>query len=115
MVVSGRASADVKIAHMSLKTHKSSGGAEPTLRSIRCPCCRAILYTLSTTAPGGKGGWDLTKDSPRVETDRDGPYMKCRRCSRRIALTRNRPGKGEPPIQVVPNQKCDRVLREGEG
>lgn len=99
--------------HMSLKAQKT-GPAEPTLRSIRCPCCRSILYTLSTVVPGGKDGWQLTKDSPEVQNDRDGPYMKCRKCSRRIALTRNRPGKGEPPIQVVPNQKCDRFLREGD-
>lgn len=98
---------------MSLKARKSPGPAEPTLRSIRCPCCRAILYTLSTVAPGGKDGWQLTPDSPEMRTDRDGPYMRCRKCSRRIALARNRPGKGEPPIQVVPNQKCDRILPEG--
>ena len=89
---------------------KRTTGSEPTIRVVRCPCCKALLYTLSTVA-GGSGGWELTEDSPRVRHDKDGPYMKCAKCSRRIALLRNRPGKGEPPYHVVPNQKCDRVLR----
>jgi hypothetical protein len=83
-------------------------GSEPTIRVVRCPCCRALLYTLSTVSGGG---WELTEDSPRIKHDKDGPYMKCAKCSRRIALLKNRPGKGEPAFHVVPNQKCDRVLR----
>ena len=82
---------------------------EPTLRMVRCPCCRKPLYTLSTLAPSGDKGWELTKDSPPVERDRDGPYVKCRQCSRRIALVRGR-AKGAFAYEVAASQKCDRFL-----
>lgn len=90
---------------------KAARSAEPTIRVVRCPCCRSLLYSLSTMEPGGVAGWQLTKDSPEVKHDKDGPYMKCPKCSRRVALLKSKPSPGEPPIQVARNQKCDRVLR----
>ena len=89
---------------------KQARTAEPTIRVVRCPCCKSLLYSLSTVSPGGEHGWELTKDSPEVKHDKDGPYMRCPKCARRVALLKNKPGKGEPPVQVVRNQKCDRVL-----
>ena len=83
---------------------------ESTLRLVRCPCCLAPLYTLATIAPSGAQGWELTPDSPRVELDKDGPYMRCKHCSRRIALLRER-AVGAPGFEVAAKQKCDRVLR----
>jgi hypothetical protein len=83
---------------------------EPTLKIVRCPCCSKPLYTLSTLSPSAKDGWELTKDSPPVQQDNDGPYMKCARCSRRIALVRQK-AKGSPGFRVATGQKCDRFLR----
>ncbi len=84
---------------------------EPTLRVVRCPCCKRPLYTLSTLSPRGEAGWQLTKDSPPLQKDRNGPFMKCPRCSRRIAIVKNRKAPGVPEFQVAANQKCDQILR----
>ncbi len=84
---------------------------EPTLRVVRCPCCKGPLYTLSTLSPRAEAGWQLTKDSPQIQKDRDGPFMKCARCSRRIAIVRMRKKPGTPDFEVAANQKCDQILR----
>ncbi len=84
---------------------------EPTVRVVRCPCCRNPLYTLSTLSPRAAQGWQLTKDSPQVQKDKDGPFMKCPQCSRRIAIVKGRKAEGAPEFEVVPNQKCDQILR----
>ena len=83
---------------------------EPTLRLVRCPCCTKPLYTLSTLSPSARDGWQLTGDSPPIQQDKDGPYMKCPQCLRRVALVRQK-AKGAPGFQVVAGQKCDRILR----
>jgi len=83
---------------------------EPTLRLVRCPCCSKPLYTLATLSPSARDGWELTKDSPPVKQDNDGPYMKCAQCSRRIALVRQK-AKGAFGFRVATGQKCDRFLR----
>jgi DNA-directed RNA polymerase subunit RPC12/RpoP len=84
---------------------------EPTIRVVRCPCCKGPLYTLSTVSPRGEAGWQLANGGPELQQDRDGPFMKCPRCSRRIAIVKNRKSPGAPPFEVVVNQKCDQILR----
>ena len=84
---------------------------EPTIRVVRCPCCKKPLYTLSTVTPRATQGWRFTRDSPPVQKDKDGPFMKCRQCSRRIALVKPRAAEGAPDFEVAANQKCDRILR----
>lgn len=82
---------------------------EPTQRLVRCPCCKAPLYTLTTVKPGGQAGWELAKDSPPIEKDDNGPYMKCRHCSRRIGVVKD--GRSPAGFRVPPGQKCDQILR----
>lgn len=93
---------------------KGTGAAEPTLRVIRCPCCKGPLYTLSTVAPQGLKGWRLTEDSPRIQNDKDGPFMRCARCSRRIAIVKERAA-GAPGFEVAAGQKCDKILAPRRG
>ena len=58
----------------------------------------------------GAAGY-LTKDSPPLQKDRNGPFIKCPRCSRRIAMVKNRKKPGVPEFEVAANQKCDQILR----
>lgn len=80
---------------------------DATVRATLCPCCLNLLFALELSS---QEGWRLTKESPPMQNDNDGPFMKCPRCSRRIALFRNSE-KGEAPFQVAANQKCDRILK----
>ena len=84
---------------------------EATLRAILCPCCKQLLYALEPDAAGG--GWRLTKDSPAITNDQNGPFMKCPRCSRRIAMIKSSdsPERGDPPYFVAGKQACDKFLR----
>ena len=54
-------------------------------------------------------GWRLTEDSPRIQNDKDGPFMKCPHCARRIAIMRERAA-GAPGFEVAAGQKCDKIL-----
>lgn len=83
--------------------------SETTLRAVLCPCCKQLLYALE---PDERDGWRMTPDSPAVATDRNGPFIKCRRCSRRIAMLRMRDSyeRGEPPYSVAGKQPCDQIL-----
>ena len=80
--------------------------SEPTLRAVLCPCCKQLLYALE---PHPVAGWGFTKDSPAIAHDKNGPYMKCPRCSRRIAMVKNGV-KGESPYLVAGKQACDQIL-----
>jgi DNA-directed RNA polymerase subunit RPC12/RpoP len=81
--------------------------AETTLRAVLCPCCKQLLYALE---PHPIAGWGFSKDSPTVTTDKNGPYIKCLRCSRRIAMVKNGVS-GEAPYLVAAKQSCDQILR----
>ena len=80
--------------------------SDPTLRAILCPCCKQLLYALEAHPING---WGFTKDSPTVANDKNGPYVKCPRCSRRIAMVKNGVS-GEAPYQVAARQSCDQFL-----
>ena len=82
---------------------------EPTIRAITCPCCRQILYALEmNTVPGGNA-WKMTSDSPAVQSDAEGHFMKCGRCSKRIALDKQE-RTANTDWRVSAKQSCDRVL-----
>ena len=54
---------------------------------MNCPCCKAVLYTLSPEVTrGGNQKWRLTQDSPAVRKDAKGSYVSCGRCRNRIAV-----------------------------
>jgi DNA-directed RNA polymerase subunit RPC12/RpoP len=73
-------------------------------RSFLCPCCRKILYSLR---PGenGAAAWEPTSESPRVNHDNTGPFLKCPSCSRRIAVVVSAEYADEP-FFVAANQNC---------
>jgi hypothetical protein len=73
-------------------------------RSFLCPCCRKILYSLR---PGetGAAAWEPSSESPRVNHDNTGPFLKCPSCSRRIAIVVS-PEYADEPFFVAANQNC---------
>lgn len=99
---------ETRASGVGLPPYNLAAMAEPTLRLIRCPCCRTPLYTLKTIKPGGTEGWQLSEDSPSVHKDKNGPFIKCAKCSRRIAIVKNR--KAPAGLEVAANQKCDQFL-----
>ena len=82
---------------------------EPTIRAITCPCCRNILYALEVNQAGGGNAWKMTSDSPVVQSDADGQFMKCRKCAKRIAIEKIARA-GVESWAVSAKQNCDRVL-----
>jgi hypothetical protein len=59
---------------------------EPTIRAVICPHCRNILFALEPDAKGGGAAWKITADSPAVQNDAQGNYMKCAKCAKRVAV-----------------------------
>jgi len=59
---------------------------EPTIRAITCPHCKNILFALELDAKNGGAAWNMTKDSPAVQNDGQGNYMKCGNCAKRVAV-----------------------------
>jgi hypothetical protein len=58
---------------------------------------------------GGGSGWKMTSDSPAVQNDAEGNFMKCGRCSKRIAIEKvSRSGVDAWAISA--KQDCSRVL-----
>jgi hypothetical protein len=82
---------------------------EPTIRAITCPCCRQILYALEMNPAGTGNAWKMTADSPAVQNDTEGQFMKCGKCSKRIAIERISRS-GVDTWTVSAKQSCDRVL-----
>ena len=72
------------------------------IREVKCPFCGHTLYRMGAVAPGVGA---KTLDSPHVECDAKGDFMKCPHCSRRVAMERITTGAGLPGIRVAPNQK----------
>jgi hypothetical protein len=70
---------------------------------VPCPCCGKPLYGVygpqSTVLEG----------SQPVRADKDGRFLKCVHCKRRIAMSRD-PKFPHPEYFVSPVQKCDQVL-----
>ena len=82
---------------------------EPTIRAITCPCCRNILYALEINQTTGGNAWKMTLDSPEVQNDAEGQFMKCGKCSKRIAIEKIARS-GVDTWAVSAKQNCDRVL-----
>ena len=82
---------------------------EPTIRAITCPCCRQILYALEMNTGGGGNAWKMTSDSPAVQSDAEGHFMKCGRCAKRIGIEKL-DRSGTSTWAVSAKQSCDRVL-----
>jgi len=59
---------------------------EPTIRAITCPFCKHILFALEPDVKGGGTAWRITADSPAVQEDAQGNFMKCAKCSKRVAV-----------------------------
>jgi len=72
------------------------------IREVKCPYCGETLYRMGDVAPGAGA---KTLDSPNVENDAKGDFMKCPRCSRRVAMERITTAGGLPGIRVASNQK----------
>ena len=80
---------------------------EPTIRAVTCPCCRNFLFALEQARDGGE--WKITRDSPAVQNDAEGHYMKCPNCSKRIAVEKIA-ATGAERWAVAAKQDCNRVL-----
>ena len=82
---------------------------EPTIRVVTCPCCKQILYAFARDASKKQETWEITNDSPAIQNDSEGHFMKCRNCSKRVAVEKTT-GSGIERWTVSAAQKCDRVL-----
>ncbi len=82
---------------------------EQTIRAISCPCCRNILYALEINQTAGGNAWQMTADSPTVQNDAEGQFMKCGRCAKRVAIEKISRS-GVDTWAVSAKQTCDRVL-----
>ena len=79
---------------------------EPTLRAVLCPCCRNLLYALEMAHAKDKASWTLAKGSPAIQADPEGDFLRCPRCSKRVALEKNPSGSGlEWGLAAI--QKCN--------
>jgi len=69
-----------------------------------CPCCDGELYVTVTT---GDGVFHSMKDNPRLQQDAKGYFMKCRHCSKRVAL---KPVPGPlATLALDDHQNCDEL------
>ncbi len=82
---------------------------EPTIRAVTCPCCHKILYAFELDKSKNGGTWKITDDSPAIQSDSEGHFMKCKSCSKRVAIEKVS-GSGIERWTVSSIQKCDRVL-----
>ena len=53
--------------------------------------------------------WKMTSDSPAAQKDAEGNYMKCGRCSKRVAIEKVERS-GTSTWTISAKQACDRVL-----
>lgn len=59
---------------------------------VPCPHCGRALYCAVSLDDGVDAG---AVESPKVEHDRDGDYMKCPHCAWRVAMARMKVGNAE--------------------
>lgn len=78
------------------------------LKEVPCPCCRRPLYVLIKVTKGDSI-WLVTENSPRVENDNKGPFIKCPSCSKRVAMEPDISLQGSG-FHVAPVQRCDETL-----
>jgi hypothetical protein len=68
---------------------------------VGCPCCHNALYTHPLHDEGLIG-----QDSPAIQQDSNGHYLKCPHCAMRIGVHKADGG----GFQLDPHQQCDRKL-----
>jgi hypothetical protein len=84
--------------------------AEHTLRVVNCPCCGRFLFALESEASGAQASWSLTKDSPAVQRDAAGSFLKCPSCSKRVAVEQSASSLGGVRWLLSAKQRCDQIL-----
>jgi DNA-directed RNA polymerase subunit RPC12/RpoP len=74
--------------------------------SIKCPCCAHALYRVISEAPGVVG---FSGDSPKVQSDEKGHFMKCPHCQKRIVFVTVSAIPGGAGFALAPQQPCNEV------
>ena len=54
------------------------------IKAVLCPCCKEVLYRLSLQESDGI--WVKTTDRPPIHNDKEGNFITCPHCSKRIAM-----------------------------
>jgi hypothetical protein len=83
---------------------------EPDMRIAvtECPCCDGELYR--RVLLDERGVWALASESPEIQSDAKGHFMKCPHCSKRVVLIQAQvPGSGAG-WALAPSQECDQKL-----
>jgi len=76
--------------------------------NVACPCCGKALYRRALLRrSGGDAIWLTTPESPRMQKDHDGYFLKCDYCSKRISMTETPSGR---TFQISLDQRCDKTL-----
>lgn len=87
---------------------------KPAFRAdaVACPCCNNLLYA-TMESPAGSGIFVAHKDSPKLEHDDKGPFMKCPQCSQRIGLREIHGGNSGFPLllDLDDDQPCNCLVR----
>lgn len=65
-----------------------------------CPYCRKELYRTRVI-----DGWHMSDNSPPIQSDERGIFIKCPSCEARVAMLQIPTGQGDPSqFQVAPGQ-----------
>ena len=74
------------------------------IKGVLCPCCKEVLYGLSLQ--DWNGMWAKTTDSPPISNDKEGNFIKCPHCSKRIAMAPVTGDLGGDAFEIAQDQKC---------
>lgn len=77
------------------------------VKTVPCPCCKKTLYrdTLMQRDGAGDAVWLTTPESPRVENNKEGYFITCLHCSKRVVMLPN-PEHPNAGYYVSPVQQC---------
>ncbi len=79
--------------------------------AVSCPCCDEQLYrTTSVRGANGKAMNLGSATNPSIDHDKNGEFMKCSHCRRRISMKRLPEDGNGAAWDINPIQKCDRKL-----
>ena len=74
------------------------------IKGVLCPCCKEVLYGLSPQESDGIG--EKTTDSPPMHNDKEGNFIKCPHCSKRIAMAPVTGDLSGGAFEIAQDQKC---------
>ena len=74
------------------------------IKGVLCPCCKEVLYRLSLQESDGI--WVKTTDSPPIDNDKEGNFIKCAHCSNRIAVALVNGDLSGGAFEIAQDQKC---------